>query len=251
LEKEQWKNVIFDFEFANDFRLEVSNLGNVRSFHKFSGPEGSNLKGSLTNGYKVLRLKFFKAREPKVQLQFDYLNQEIAKLAASIRKLKAEAGTERALLRSQELYLSLKQELKKKYSADLKDRTIYKHFLIHRLVALHFLEKATPEQTLVGHLDYNKLNNGVSNLKWMTPDENYEHQQFSPFVIMEKKQRAFKERNISAKSIKLTVTKVMLLKKLLEQGKPMPQLVKQFKITSTQIARIKRGENWGDIKAAQ
>jgi hypothetical protein len=42
----------------------------------------------------------------------------------------------------------------------------------------------------------------------------------------------------------------MLLKKLLNQGKPMRTLVKQFKITDTQILRIKRGENWKEIKAA-
>jgi hypothetical protein len=30
----------------------------------------------------------------------------------------------------------------------------------------------------------------------------------------------------------------------------MKQLVKQFKITDTQIFRIKRGENWTDIQAA-
>ncbi len=42
----------------------------------------------------------------------------------------------------------------------------------------------------------------------------------------------------------------MLLKKLLNQGKPIKQLVKQFKVTDTQIFRIKRGENWADIEAA-
>ncbi len=54
-----------------------------------------------------------------------------------------------------------------------------------------------------------------------------------------------------SKATKLTVTKVMLLKKLLNQGKPMRMLVKQFKITDTQILRIKRGENWADVQAAK
>jgi hypothetical protein len=43
----------------------------------------------------------------------------------------------------------------------------------------------------------------------------------------------------------------MLLKKLLNQGKPMRTLVKQFKVTNTQILRIKRGENWADVEAAK
>jgi hypothetical protein len=42
----------------------------------------------------------------------------------------------------------------------------------------------------------------------------------------------------------------MLLKKLLNEGKPMKQLIKQFKITDTQILRIKRGENWSSVAAA-
>lgn len=40
------------------------------------------------------------------------------------------------------------------------------------------------------------------------------------------------------------------MKKLFNEGKPMKQLVKLFKVTDTQILRIKRGENWADIKAA-
>ena len=31
----------------------------------------------------------------------------------------------------------------------------------------------------------------------------------------------------------------------------MKQLVKIFKVTDTQIIRIKRGENWGNIEAAK
>ena len=81
----------------------------------------------------------------------------------------------------------------------------------------------------------------------MTPEENYAHQQNSPHVIAEKKTR----QSDKTRTAKLTITKVMLLKKLLNQGKPMRTLVKQFKITDTQILRIKRGENWGEIKAAE
>ena len=43
----------------------------------------------------------------------------------------------------------------------------------------------------------------------------------------------------------------MLLKKLINEGKPMKQLVRQFKVSDTQILRIHRGENWGDIEAAK
>ncbi len=84
----------------------------------------------------------------------------------------------------------------------------------------------------------------------MTPDENYEHQTQSPYVIKEKEERR-ERRKENSRATKLSVTKVMLLKKMLGQEKPMKQLVKQFKVTDTQILRIKRGENWADIPAAK
>jgi hypothetical protein len=116
-------------------------------------------------------------------------------------------------------------------------------------VAQYFLRKPTAKQTIVAHLDFNKLNNKAGNLKWMTPDENYAHQKMSPFVIKEKKDRKLHRKENS--TFKLTITKVMLLKKLLNQGKTVGQLAKQFKVTNTQVYRIKRGENWGDIAAAK
>ena len=116
-------------------------------------------------------------------------------------------------------------------------------------MAEYFLPKPKTGETKVAHLDYIKLNNEVNNLKWMTPEENFKHQQGSPHVINEKQLRKSGERQ-NTKVAKLTVTKVMLLKKLLIQNKPIKQLVKQFKITDTQILRIKRGENWKNVPAA-
>ena len=93
------------------------------------------------------------------------------------------------------------------------------------------------------------MNNQSTNLRWMTPAENIVHQQKSPLVIAAKKERAIKAVD-NPTNAKLTITKVMLLKKLLNNGKPIRTLVKQFKVTETQILRIKRGENWGHIQAA-
>ena len=99
-----------------------------------------------------------------------------------------------------------------------KRRTIYWQCLTHRLVATYFIGRRLPEQTVVSHLDYNKLNNRVYNLRWMTPEENYAHQNKSPFVISEKDGRTSRIR--MSPTTKLSVTKVMLLKKLLNQNKP-------------------------------
>jgi hypothetical protein len=48
------------------------------------------------------------------------------------------------------------------------------YFTIHRLVALHFIEKPKNKKE-VNHIDGNKLNNNVKNLQWVTSSENQKH----------------------------------------------------------------------------
>jgi hypothetical protein len=245
---EQWKTVKFDFDFTNEFRLEVSNFGRLRTFNKISN--GNLVNGSMINGYRIIRLKLYTPRDEKIQNKLDYLQQQVLKLTRKLKSLKERGERKENIKETAELLDTLKKNLSKKFQDDLKERTINYHSLVHRLVADYFLKKPTANQTIVAHLDHDKLNNRASNLKWMTPEENYEHQKSSPHVIKEKQERRHRRKEDS-RATKLTVTKVMLLKKMINQGKPMKQLVKQFKVTDTQIFRIKRGENWADVEAAK
>lgn len=47
-----------------------------------------------------------------------------------------------------------------------------KYFYIHRLVGEHFLEPPTAEKYLIDHIDRNKTNNHLSNLRWVSHQEN-------------------------------------------------------------------------------
>lgn len=47
--------------------------------------------------------------------------------------------------------------------------------LIHRLVAIAFIENSDPEKDCINHIDGDKLNNNPSNLEWCTKGENNRH----------------------------------------------------------------------------
>ena len=244
---EKWKPVVFNFEYVSTNRIEVSSYGRVRSFNRMS--DGNILKTPLINGYEIIRLKFFKQRDEATDKRLQTAQNKILKLSRDLKKMLLNKSDQILIDEAEKVLNATKKAVKIKFLNAAKKRTINYHALIHRLVATYFLRKPSPDQTVVAHLDYNKLNNTANNLKWMTPEQNYIHQQGSPMVIQEKLDRKSRQGDYSNVS-KLTVTKVMLLKKLLNKGKPIKQLVKQFRVTDTQIFRIKRGENWGNIEAA-
>jgi hypothetical protein len=235
---ETWKTVVIKQQVNADQRLEVSNYGRVRTFNKIS--KGKIIKGSIINGYPIIKLKVFLTRSKQVEMELLNLREQIRDLQNKIHSMQDEKVVE-----AETFLATLKNELNIKTEADLKQRSINYQSLVHRLVAEYFLPQPRKEQTIVAHLDFNKMNNYFRNLKWMTIEESMIHQQKGPHSVL-------RESNMkTSKANKLTVTRVMFLKKLLGEDKPIKSLAKQFKITETQVLRIKRGENWGKIEAAQ
>ncbi len=111
---------------------------------------------------------------------------------------------------------------------------------VHKLVAQHFLEQN--DGIYVIHLDYDKTNNRVENLKWATKREKELHQFSNPqFKNIKKKKPSH---------AKLTETKVKLLKRKINDPNRRTRLkmiAKQFGISEMQLYRIKTGENWGEV----
>src|SRR5687767_15391511 len=61
---------------------------------------------------------------------------------------------------------------------------------IHREIAKLFLKRPSPKHKYVIHVNHNKLDNSIKNLKWATLEEMIDHQQSSPAKIAYKKRQA-------------------------------------------------------------
>lgn len=112
---------------------------------------------------------------------------------------------------------------------------------VHKLVAEHFLDKG--DGVYVIHLDYDKKNNRVENLKWATKREKELHQFSNPEF------QRIMSRNVP-KTAKLTETRVKLIKRKLNDPNRKTRLkilAKQFGVSEMQLHRIKTGENWGYV----
>ena len=125
----------------------------------------------------------------------------------------------------------------------------YKAHLFSRLVAQYFLPKRNEDQMFVMHLDFDKQNDRVENLKWTNQAELTAHHIKNPEVIKGRAKTI--AHNIKADGRKLTSTQVIRIKKMLQREENKTRLVmiaKQFNITTMQLYRIRTGENWGHIK---
>lgn len=125
-----------------------------------------------------------------------------------------------------------------------KDKTFY----VHRLVGEYFLRQPDPDCDRLIHLDYDKRNNCIENLRWVTKSEALEHQRKNPAVIRAKK---IQSQFLPDKGHKLTTTDVIRIKKKIwdpNRKTRLKMIAKQFGISEMQLYRIKSGENWSHIR---
>lgn len=129
-----------------------------------------------------------------------------------------------------------------------KGKKTSKTLFVYKLVAELFLPKRSAEDLYVIHLDYSKDNDDVRNLRWVTLKEKYEHRDKNPKVI--NSPAKVRETKMKSDGAKLTLTKVIHLKKILKDPNRKTRakiLAKQFGISEMQVSRIKRGENWAHV----
>jgi hypothetical protein len=136
-----------------------------------------------------------------------------------------------------------------RYKVRIDDKIKNKHFFISKLVAINFLPKISEEHVHVLHIDRNRLNDFVDNLKWATKEEMLAFQKDNP--IKKAAWARVKEELKYKRTGKLTIPQVMFIKKELQNPDRKTKLTiiaRKFGITTMQLHRIKTGKNWGHIK---
>jgi len=117
---------------------------------------------------------------------------------------------------------------------------------IHREMAKIFLKKPSPKHKYVIHLNHNKLDNDIKNLRWSTLEQMITHQQSSPSKIAYKKVQASR-----TTGLKLNAAQVKKIKEMLKDPNrvmTIKRIAKKFGVSEMTIYRIQSGENWARIK---
>lgn len=114
-------------------------------------------------------------------------------------------------------------------------------YTIHRLVYEYFVGHEEEGEYFIIHKDENKDNNHVKNLQLMNRAQLSKRWDDKGF---------YKDVDIAAKpNVKLTETKVRLLRQRLKKGKTKKSiLAKQFNISLAQLRKIELGISWKNVK---
>ena len=116
---------------------------------------------------------------------------------------------------------------------------------VHKEVARHFCIPKTDEHIHVIHKDLNRKNYHESNIIWVTDPE------WKAYIKERAKKFGFKKSNKGG-YFKLTAAQVAIIKKQLLNGKTRRKMIaKRFGVSTTQLKRIERGENWKHVEPAK
>lgn len=126
------------------------------------------------------------------------------------------------------------------YRLSLWKNNIGTPFLIHRLLAIHFI--ANPNnKPHINHIDCDKGNNSLSNLEWVTRSENIQHA-----MKMGVMKNQFKS-GFDSQLCKLTPEDVKGIKKMRKEGKTLREIGEYYGISGRHVSGIYRGETHAGV----
>lgn len=112
--------------------------------------------------------------------------------------------------------------------------------LVHKLVAEAFISKDNDLQEVVGHKDWNKNNNQVSNLIWMSKIDSFNR-------AKERMTKARQEKGGIVTRSKLKPKDVNAIKTMLSKGYKQKIIAQLFCVSEMQISRIKNKACWATV----
>lgn len=136
-----------------------------------------------------------------------------------------------------------------RYKVKQGKKLVYKQKLFFRMVAETFLKPKTANHAHVIHLDFDRANDKVSNLKWVTWEEMQKHHAKSP--ARKAQLLKLQELNRQNPRRKLSIAQVKTIKKELQNPKrklTIRAMAEKYGVSEMQLYRIKSGENWGHLK---
>lgn len=113
----------------------------------------------------------------------------------------------------------------------------WRNFRLHRLVAIAFLGDKTDCGMQVHHEDGDKTNNALSNLRWVTPEENIAHATRSGLML----------KGSSNASAKLTDGDVLEIRRRRKAGETLKTLSTGFGVSKSSISGICLHKSWTHI----
>lgn len=113
-----------------------------------------------------------------------------------------------------------------------------KSFMIHRVIAIHFIPNPESKKE-VNHIDGNKSNNSISNLEWVTPSENIYHG--LKLGIMNT------ANGLTKPNVRFSRQDVVEIKKRIIKGDLGVNIAKDYGVNKVLIYNIKSGRTWKHI----
>lgn len=123
------------------------------------------------------------------------------------------------------------------------DRNGYSHFGIHRLLMIAFSPIENMENMQVNHIDGNKLNNNLSNLEWVTCEQNLKH------VRENHLNNTFGQKGAVHPNSKITEQEAKLIIQLHEEGFTRKEILSRVpNATKNIISSIIQNKTWKHLK---
>lgn len=113
-----------------------------------------------------------------------------------------------------------------------------KGFLLHRLVAIHFIPN-TYNLPQVNHIDNNVSNNKIDNLEWVTPSQNVLHS----IINFGRKER----RGVDNNKSKFKELEILEIRRIYPIVKSQRRIAKMFGVTQSAIKQIVNIKSWNHI----